>query len=66
MPELTVKPIWKTATFWAGAVTIVTTTGGYVMGYGTEAPAVDLATLIEVVGLTLVGIFIRRGMAKPA
>jgi len=63
-PVPVAKPIWKTATFWAGLGTIVTTVGGYVMGLGTENPAVDLASMIEVCGLALVGIFIRRGMKK--
>ena len=58
MPELIKKPLWKTATFWTGVGTIVTAVGGYAQ------EILPLADSLELGALALIGIFLRRGMAK--
>ena len=53
-----VKPLWKTATFWAGIGTMVTAAGGYAQEIMTPADS------LEMVALALIGIFLRRGLPK--
>lgn len=54
-----VKPLWKTATFWTAVGTIVTAAGGWAQDL------MNTADSLEMIAIALIGIFIRRGMAKP-
>jgi hypothetical protein len=58
MPEPIIKPLWRTATFWAGAATIVTAVGGWAQG------TLMIADSLEMVAIAMIGIFLRRNMPK--